>query len=602
MVVGDAGRVASTLGKPDLVHHALGSRPFSVWLGDQQERAAFAHDDRIAALVETRGDGPRDAEEAAALLRAYATQGMAVTESLVGRICAVLRDAATDTVLCLRDPLGVDPLFYAERPGSLVVSPSPELLARSAEAAPSPDRLALAEWVTTSTTPMARTLYEGVTRIPPGHALAASPTTVRVFRYWAPPVAEISERVGDDEALDRFDAAFDRAIADAAGNQRAAVFFSGGLDSSLVAAALARHHAVQGLDPPLALTLKFPRPEADEERPARAVAAALGLPHLVVPLGDALGGAGLLSSGIEACTRLWCPVGNPWRAAYDHLAVEARREGCRVAMAGDGGNDLLESPWELAGDLIRRGRLGRLLRFAYAQRSYYGGRRRDVLRRVAWERGLAALARPAIHAALLAASPDRVARVRERRADATIPTWALPDPELRAEVVRYRSSLSPPLSYRDLHGFARGRLLDSAFLAIVHESTRLSSRHLGIELVSPYWDADLVELVFALPARSFQIGGHAKGLARTSLARRLDADVARRLRPIRADTTLAAALAREAGPLIATLGGFRRLSALGVVSESAATDFVDPRDAPPTPDLLRWRLLCTEAWLQARSL
>ena len=63
-----------------------------------------------------------------------------------------------------------------------------------------------------------------------------------------------------------------------------------------------------------------------------------------------------------------------------------------------------------------------------------------------------------------------------------------------------------------------------------------------------------------------------------------------------------AAARREAGPLIATLGGFRRLSALGVVSESAATDFVDPRDAPPTPDLLRWRLLCTEAWLQARSL
>ena len=602
VVVGDAGRAAPALGEPDVVHRASGSRTFSIWWGDQKECAKFAHDDRIAVVAQARADGLHDADEAAALLRAYARQGGAVTGCPAGQVSAVLRDAETNTALCIRDPLGVDPLFYAERAGSLVVSPSPELLARSGRAAPVPDRLALAEWVTTSTTPMERTLYAGVARIPPGHALVASAAGVRVFRYWAPRVADINERVDDDQALEQVEAALDGAVARATHGGRAALFLSGGLDSSLVAASVARHHATHGLAPPLALTLKFPDPEADEEQRSRDVATALGLPHVVVPLGEATGGEGLLSSGIEVVRRLWCPVGNPWMGAYGHLAAEARREGCLVAMTGDGGNDLLESPWELAGDLILRGRLGQLLRFVQAQRNYYGGRQRDHLRRLAWERGLAALARPVAHRALLSVAPDLVARVRERRAAAGLPQWALPDPELRAEVVRYRTSLAPPLSSGRLYKFARGKLLESALWAIARESMHLYSRRVGVRLASPYWDADLVGRVFALPPRSFQLAGHAKGLARASLSRRLGADVASQLGPVQPETTFTTALASEAGPLIVRLGGFPRLASLGIVSESAAMDWVNPRGTRPVFDLRSWRLLCAEAWLEARSL
>ena len=47
-----------------------------------------------------------------------------------------------------------------------------------------------------------------------------------------------------------------------------------------------------------------------------------------------------------------------------------------------------------------------------------------------------------------------------------------------------------------------------------------NSRRLGVRLLHPYIDADLVEMLCALPPESLMIGGASKGLARELLARR----------------------------------------------------------------------------------
>ncbi len=464
------------------------------------------------------------------------------------------------------------------------------------------DRVALTEWVTTSTMPLARTMYVGVQRVPPGHALNAGPDGIETHRYWSPPVASPDAGRDDEGALARFDREFDDSIARCAEGGRVAVFLSGGLDSTLTAAAAAAHHAAHGLEPPLALTLKFSAPGEDEEDIAREVARRLRLPHIVMSLAEATDGQGIFQTGIEGIQRAWHPSGNPWNAAYTRVAGEAATHGCHAILTGEGGNDLLESPWERSGDLIRRGRLIDLARFIDAQPRYYGGASGDFVRQMVWSYGLAALARPVAHRTLLTVAPGRVRGRRLRRAESSLPAWAVPDSELRAEVVRNRAAVTPPLTAGDLYGYARRALLDNAFNAVLLENLYLSSTRAGFETLLPYLDTSLIELVYALPPSALQIGGHAKGLSYVSLARRLGPGLASRLGPSSADRTFAAGHAAEMETLISRFGGLPRLSSLGIVADAEALRAVRSSPLGVSFDPRGWRLISAEAWLQARDL
>jgi Asparagine synthase/Glutamine amidotransferase domain len=600
LTVGDASRVAPALGRADVIQSGKDGPPLSLWWGDQAALVGFAQDARYVGLVQGRADGLDPADPAATLIRLYAEQGAGLVASLGGQFCAIVRDAEVNTLLCVRDPLGTHPLFYALRDGGLIVSTSPELIAGCGRAAPAPDVLAVAEWVTRSTGPMERTLHAGVTRLAPGHMLLVTGRRARASRYWAPRVTGLPGRFDPKQALGRVDAAFDRSTARLAGERRGAVMLSGGLDSAMTAAALAAHHRERGLPAPLALTMKYPDPDDDEETLARETAQALGLPHVVVPLRVAARGDGALTAGLEASRRSWYPTTNPWNIAYEHLDEEAGRHGIDVAFRGEGANDLFESPWELAGDLIRRGRLLELVRFLEIQPRYFGRRHRDYLRLVVWERGVKALIRPPVHRLLLQIAPDEVAARRAARAERSIPVWALPDQALRREVVAYRSSVTPLLASTDLFGHARRSLLGSLYISVMLEGVFLGSRRTGVENVSPFWDRDLFEVVFGLPALALQLGGHAKGLVYATVGRRVGAASTARLRAISASRTLARTYAAEIETAVSTLRGLPCLSELGIVSEPAALAMVTSAVEGGSPNLEPWRLLSTEVWLQQR--
>jgi Asparagine synthase len=601
--MGEPGRIATRLGAPDISHRAGDSRALSIWLGQQATRVRVAQDETRLVLVEGRPDNLNDHDPAEAILRAPPGRRIPVFQTLNAPLSVVVRDAEEEALLCIRDPLGVQPLFYRDDEEGFLISPSPELIARSGRETAALDRLALAEWVTSYITPVTRTLYSGIRRLPPGHSVLVGRRADEPVRYWLPDTAKPDERLDDDAAVAHFDLAFDQATERLAAGGRCAVFLSGGVDSSLTAAAVAQHHRAHGLEPPLALSLKFPHKSEDEEERARAVASALELPHRVIPLAEAMGGLGILSAGIEASRHSWYPSPNPWSCAYEYLARVAAESGCRMALNGEGGNDLLETPWELAADMIRGGELRGLRRFARAQSRYYGGSPHDYLRDLLWNRGLVALARPVARRSLVALTPATALRIRRERAQRTFPPWALPDEELRDQVVDHRLSLPRPLSSKDLHGFTRRQFLDAPFTSIMLEGIYLGSHRSRIEIASVYLDPELFELVLALPARTLQVGDRAKGLAYASFARRADSRIADTLKPATAETTARGALVDEADGVIQALGGLPRLSALGIVSERKAlavctSDATKRGNGAPES----WHLLSTEAWLQSREL
>lgn len=175
------------------------------------------------------------------ILHAYAAWGEVCLERLQGMFAFALYDRSRNTLLLVRDRMGIKPLYYT-RTGhgwafaSEIKGLLPWLETRRVRAD------ALAGFMETNFCAAPATLLTGVFKLPPGHVARIGPDgQCAVERYWTPLALEPLD-IAFEEALRRFDALMDEVITQ---HLRADVpfglFLSGGVDSSILAALIARH-------------------------------------------------------------------------------------------------------------------------------------------------------------------------------------------------------------------------------------------------------------------------------------------------------------------------------------------------------------------------
>src|SRR5215211_2105979 len=139
------------------------------------------------------------------VLRGYLRWGAEVLPRLRGVFAFMVRDHRRDILLCARDPIGTHPLFYAQANGQFLVSTSIQDLVDEPSVPTTVNRMALADHLCHRWPDFGETFFEAVRRVPPGHALEASRSGARLYRYWEPvPAGEDVEWVTEDE-LERFD-------------------------------------------------------------------------------------------------------------------------------------------------------------------------------------------------------------------------------------------------------------------------------------------------------------------------------------------------------------------------------------------------------------
>ena len=76
---------------------------------------------------------------------------------------------------------------------------------------------------------------------------------------------------------------------------------------------------------------------------------------------------------------------------------------------------------------------------------------------------------------------------------------------------------------RDTGGFYFRELwesLDHPLTAMEMEEVFESGTRMGLRILMPYWDADLLEMLYRIPPHLLNKGGRSKGLVRQSVARR----------------------------------------------------------------------------------
>lgn len=160
-----------------------------------------------------------------------------------GEFVIIAHDSAAGAVAVLNDSLGQLPLVYGESGGYLTVSRHLSIAARSRGAARF-DRMALAQYLLFRHTLGDRTLIEGVRRLPPGSLLragvgAGGVECLRLHTY------DFSRTNGNSLDAEANAQELARLLCQASARRRSpigrhGVLLSGGIDSRVVSAALAR--------------------------------------------------------------------------------------------------------------------------------------------------------------------------------------------------------------------------------------------------------------------------------------------------------------------------------------------------------------------------
>ena len=315
----------------------------------------------IAALGRHRvGASVDDAE---LTLAAYGAWGDACASRLIGDFAFGLWDGAARRLLCVRDAVGVRPLYLLLREDLVGFATQVRQLLAICGQTPAidmdyvADRLALGVDRPSS----GRTPYRGLVRLEPGHRLIAERGRVRIERYWEWGDREAGGRRKDQEYVEEFLSTFSDAVKSRmSGLDRVWADLSGGLDSSSIVSVAARQGGRSRVS---SINVVFGESIVSDEREwAEAVERAVGVERQEID-GD----------GHHPFSRLATAVQH-WEephaaAAFFGVHAQYRRlmagSGVPVLLTGIGAEAVVlskhQEPVHLA-DLLRRGRPGELWR------------------------------------------------------------------------------------------------------------------------------------------------------------------------------------------------------------------------------------------------
>jgi hypothetical protein len=112
----------------------------------------------------------------------------------------------------------------------------------------------------------------------------------------------------------------------------------------------------------------------------------------------------------------------------------------------------------------------------------------------------------------------------------------------------------------------------------------------------PYWDPDLVDMLYRTPPVALLAGGRAKGLVRQDLAARFPALGLGTQRKVSATGFYQRRVREEMTRVAAQLGPCRALAELGVITKDAAEDYAREGFGSATN---QWDLVNLETWVRS---
>lgn len=232
----------------------------------------------IRTRLESLGHTFTGSGDTEVILHAFREWGSDAVKQFIGMFAIALWDEQEQVLTLMRDRVGVKPLYFGWDGKSLCFGSELKALRAFRHWSPAIDHQSLGEFLQYGYVPDDRSIYQGVRKLRPGHRLLARPGREPVVEpYWSVLDALDTPLAGDDEAIE---AELEALLVDAfryrmVSDVPVGVYLSGGVDSSLVTALLARHYdqAIR------TFTIGFAEKSHDESRWAKKVAEHCGTAH-----------------------------------------------------------------------------------------------------------------------------------------------------------------------------------------------------------------------------------------------------------------------------------------------------------------------------------
>jgi asparagine synthase (glutamine-hydrolysing) len=320
-------------------HQPLSNEGETIWITFNGE--IYNHAD-VRLELERAGHRYRTRSDTETIVHAYEQWGDDCVHRLRGMFAFGLWDAPRRRLLLARDRLGVKPVYWSVVPAAqgrgprLLFGSEIKAILESGLVPARANTPVVPEVLATRYTSGADTLFEGIYKLLPGHLLVFEDGRVQIRQYWDVPQdgpdPEL-ERASERELVDRFRSLLEesvrlRLMADVP----LGMFLSGGLDSSAVAALMARQ-----IDRPVeTFSVAFEDRAFSELEYAREVARAVGANRHEIVISD--------NDFFGALPRLvWHedePIAHPSSVPLHFVSALARQH-VKVVLTGEGSDELL---------------------------------------------------------------------------------------------------------------------------------------------------------------------------------------------------------------------------------------------------------------------
>lgn len=414
-----------------------------------------------------------------------------LTNSAWGDYIAVLDKAATGQTELETSPFGHRLLFRAQHPKLLILGSSPALLASCGLLQPRVDWSTLRRFLVQPDLRDEATCLAGLTRVPPGTRLTIDRSVITAEQAWRPgdhlsPAADNPAPSSDD-----LESVIDRCVADWSGRCREPlVELSGGLDSSIIAAALKRQRGTFQ-----AITIVPKSSDGDEWAYARALAK-----HLDVPLAACHVDADEVPLSISPGPLTAQPGPHLVAQYFDTRLAAAATDFRSDAFFNGGGGDNLFCRITSAAPVV--------------DRFLSGASSSDVWKTV---RDIAALT----GSTYWAVCRNAAARYRDRARD----LWLVDSSFVAGRCEQHARVLHPwMIGLPSVPGTRR----HIRALAVAQSYADGFARHRTARLIFPLLSQPIVEMCLAIPTWRWVEGGRDRAVARQAFARRMPPELVTR--------------------------------------------------------------------------
>lgn len=331
---------------PAMGHQPLSNEDDSVWVVFNGEIFNYVE---LRATLMARGHQFRTQSDTEVLVHLYEERGERFVEELNGQFAIALWDRRRRVLLLARDRVGIRPLFYTTTSSFLIFGSEIKALFAHPAVQPRISTQGLGQAFTYWSALAPRTVFEGISSLPPGHVLKLQGGEISVRRYWDWQFPE--DRCYDERPLKQLAADFHDLFTDSVRLQLRSdvpvgAYLSGGLDSSLVAATAAGLGDAQLRT----FSLRFEDSEFDEGPYQQAVRDALGVDHTEVRCRA----QDIARAFPQAVWHTETPILRTAPVPLMLLSERVRESGCKVVLTGEGADEVL-----CGYDLFKEGRIRR---------------------------------------------------------------------------------------------------------------------------------------------------------------------------------------------------------------------------------------------------